>query len=166
MTNQTKKQRKTYCSRAAALLAAAWLATGCSDAPDEPLRAGEAPYRKYCAVCHGNDGTGKAPAFPPLAGSEWLGLGPEAVSLIVLVGLKGEIEVAGRTYRGYMPPMTQVSDDDLAALLGFMNEAGWADWPDGTPGAGRIAELRARFADRGILEGRADLESLLEEVAP
>lgn len=166
MTDQIMKQRKTYCSRAVALLAAAWLVAGCSDAPDEPLRAGEAPYRKYCSTCHGTDGTGRPPSFPPLAGSEWLALGPEAVSLIVLVGLKGEIEVAGRTYRGYMPPMTQVADDDLAALLGFMADAGWAEWPDGIPDAERIAELRSRLAGRAILEGRADVESLLEEVSP
>ena len=166
MTKRMKTKRNTYCSRAAALLAAAWLAAGCSDAPDEPLRAGEEPYRRYCATCHGTDGAGKAPAFPPLAGSEWLALGPDAVALVVLLGLKGEIEVAGRTYRGYMPPMPQISDDELAATLGFLVEAGWADWPDGGPGAGRIAELRARVADRGILEGRTDLESLLDEVSP
>lgn len=146
------------------LLAAAWLLAGCSETPDEPLAPGQAEYVKYCATCHSRDGSGRPPTFPPLAGSEWLALGPEASALIVLQGLKGEIEVAGRTYNGYMPSMRQVSDAELAAILGFIGER-WAGW-SAAPDVDRMAELRTLTEGRPMLEGRADLDALLEELTP
>jgi len=152
-----------YCSRAAALLASLWLLAGCSDEPEQPPAPGQAEYRKFCSTCHGLDGAGRPPAFPPLAGSEWLELGPDAAALVVLVGLTGEIEVAGRTYRGYMPPMRQLSDAGIAAALGHV--AGWADWPE-APDPARIAALRASTASLEIFQGRADVEAALEEHAP
>ncbi len=147
------------------MLALLWFLTGCGEQPEQPLATGEAEYRKFCSTCHGVDGGGRPPTFPPLAGSEWLDMGPDAVALVVLVGLKGEIEVAGRTYRGYMPPMTQLSDAQIAAVLGYLAEAGWAGWP-GSPNAGRIAELRQRAAALEMFVGRADLEAALEELTP
>ncbi|MFO7762589.1 MAG: cytochrome c [Wenzhouxiangellaceae bacterium] len=160
---KTSRSRR-YCRRAAAIVAAGLALAGCSDEPDVPLQPGESEYVRYCSTCHGRDGAGRPPTFPPLAGSEWLELGPEAVSLVVLLGLRGEIEVAGTTYRGYMPHMRQVDDEELAALLGFI--AGqWAQW-DGTPDAGQLAALRERIADEDLLEGRADLERLLERIEP
>ncbi|MBS3742797.1 MAG: cytochrome c [Wenzhouxiangellaceae bacterium] len=163
---KTSRSRR-YCRRAAATVAAGLallVLAGCSDEPDVPLQPGEAEYVRYCSTCHARDGAGRPPAFPPLAGSEWLGLGPEAVSLVVLLGLRGEIEVAGRTYRGYMPNMRQVNDEELAAVLGFIADR-WAQW-DGTPDAGRLAALRARIADEELLEGKADLERLLQRIEP
>lgn len=153
-----------YCRRAAAFVAVGlWLA-GCSDEPDVPLQPGEAEYVRYCSACHARDGTGRPPSFPPLAGSEWLTLGPEAVSLVVLLGLRGEIEVAGRTYRGYMPNIRQIDDGELAALLGFI-DGQWAQWGD-TPDADRLAALRERVAGEDSLEGKSDLERRLERVRP
>jgi mono/diheme cytochrome c family protein len=157
------RQRRTgYCSLLL-LLATAWL-TGCSDQPEQPAAPGQAEYKKYCATCHAPDGSGRPPTFPPLAGSEWLALGPEASALIVLQGLKGEIQVAGRTYRGYMPSMRQLSDAELAAILEFVG-ARWADW--GEPlGPDRVAELRAFSEGRDMLEGRAGLDAALEALSP
>jgi len=153
-----------YCRRAAATIAAGlWLA-GCSDEPDVPLAFGEAEYIRYCSTCHGRDGAGRPPSFPPLAGSEWLELGPEAVSVLVLRGLRGEIEVAGRTYRGYMPGMRQMDDHELAALLGFIDSQ-WAQWED-TPDVERIGALRELMAGKASLEGKADLERVLQRVGP
>lgn len=161
---KTNKHSSRYCSRAAAVLAAGlWLA-GCSDEPKEPMQPGEAEYVRYCSTCHARDGAGRPPGFPPLAGSEWLELGPEAVSLIVLLGLRGEIEVAGQTYRGYMPTMRQVSDADMTAILGFINEQ-WAGW-ESVPNADEVAQLREFAAGEELLEGRAELEQALERLAP
>ena len=159
-----KKTTDRYCRRAIALVAAGLLLAGCSDEPDEPLEPGEAQYVQYCSACHARDGAGRPPTFPPLAGSEWLDLGPDAVSLIVLLGLRGEIEVAGRTYRGYMPTMRQLDDADIALTLDFIDRQ-WADW-DRVPSAEDIAALRARVADEPLLEGREALERLLDEVTP
>lgn len=153
-----------YCRRAVAILAAGlWLA-GCSDEPSAPLQPGEAEYVRHCATCHSRDGAGRPPGFPPLAGSEWLALGPEAVALIVTLGLRGEIEVAGRTYRGFMPPMRQVKDDEMTAILGFIGGQ-WAQW-DRVPDAAAVAALRQRVADEELLEGRDALERALERISP
>jgi mono/diheme cytochrome c family protein len=116
---------------------------------------------RYCASCHGNQGEGKPPTFPPLAQSEWLALGPDALGLIVLYGLRGEIEVAGQTYRGYMPPMQHISDEEIAQLLSYMNDA-WVE--DGQAvSAADIARLRGAFdGPRSPLDGYEGLMDALE----
>lgn len=146
---------------AAAVLA---LLTACNSAtPPVELAAGQEPYLRYCASCHGNQGEGKPPAFPPLAGSEWMDLPSEALALIVLYGLRGEIEVAGRTYRGYMPPMQHLGDEDIAALLGYA-ERTWAGREPGLE-ASDIARLRNAFVgQRAPLEGLNGLMQALEEL--
>lgn len=161
-----KKKTTTdrYCRRAIALVAAGLFLVGCSDEPKAPLQPGEAEYVRYCSTCHSSDGLGRPPTFPPLAGSEWLELGPEAVSLVVLLGLRGEIEVAGRTYRGYMPTMRQLDDSEITLILDYIDQQ-WADW-ERVPSTEETATLRARVTDEPLLEGREALERLLDEVAP
>lgn len=153
-----------YCRRAIVLIAAGFLLGGCSDPLNAPRQPGEAEYIRYCSSCHARDGTGRAPNFPPLAGSEWLEMGPEAISLIVLLGLRGEIEVAGRAYRGYMPPMGQLKDMEINQILTYIDQQ-WAQW-ERLPESDEIGALRRRTEDAGVLEGRADLEQLLKKVAP
>ncbi len=164
---------KSYCnlsggvtgrqSRLWASVAAVLLVVGCgpSTPPSGELAFGQEPYLRYCASCHGNQGGGKPPTFPPLANSEWLALGPDAVGLIVLYGLRGEIEVAGQTYRGYMPPMQHISDEDIAAILTYLNEAWVAD--GGAVAAADIARLRGAFdGPRAPLDGREGLMDALD----
>jgi len=122
------------------------LLTGCGEPPPPgELAFGQEPYLRYCASCHGNQGQGKPPTFPPMANSEWLELGNDALGLIVLYGLRGEIEVAGQTYRGYMPPMQHISDADIAALLTYINTT----WGPGD--APMVAEEVSRL--RGVFDG-------------
>lgn len=158
-----------YCRRALIPAAALLLLTACKGPPPSTGLAGETEYLRACAICHGSSGEGRAPTFPPLAGSDWLDLGPDATALVVIHGLKGDIEVAGQTYRGYMPPMNQVSDADVAAILGYLGARWAADrsdrWSD-LPDAARIAQLRADGADQIIIDGRADLEARLDNLSP
>lgn len=155
-------QKHRYCSLA--ILAFAVLSlSGCSTEA-EPMAAGQEPYLRFCASCHGVNGEGKPPAFPPLAGSEWLDLGPDAVALIVLGGLSGEIEVAGQTYRGYMPPMRHLSDEDITALIGYIGDA-WADWSEPIDQA-RVTALRGQVGGSRPIQGLEGLETLLEEIQP
>lgn len=150
-----------HCSRAAVLAGVALLTTACAPDPDE-LAEGQEPYLRFCASCHGNAGAGRPPTFPPIADSEWLELGPDAIALVVLGGMSGEIEVAGRTYRGYMPPMRQLSDEDIAGLIGYIGRE-WAGWSN-LPNAARIAELRPLTEGSSPTAGREGLEALLEQV--
>lgn len=138
--------------------------SACSD--DQPLlelAPGQELYLRHCASCHGNHGEGRPPAFPPLAASEWMELSSEALALIVLLGLRGEIEVAGRTYRGYMPPMQHISDQDIAALLGFVER----EWSNREPrlSAADVAGIRGAFSGRRPpLEGKEGLMQALKEL--
>lgn len=153
----------TYCKHPAfAMLCTMLFVVGCGQEADPPaeLAAGQEPYLRFCASCHGNAGQGKPPAFPPLAGSEWLEESPEAVAVIVLSGLRGEIEVAGETYRGFMPPMRHIEDGDIAAMIGFM----MSNWTGngGEIDPGRVAEIRQYLSGRGPVEGREGLDETLD----
>jgi mono/diheme cytochrome c family protein len=158
-----------YCNRSAGIwllsLVLALLLTGCGDdrPPAGELAEGQEPYLRWCAQCHGNQGEGKPPAFPPLAGSEWLDLPDEALALIVLYGLRGPIEVAGRSYNGYMPPMQHLRDADIADLIGYMLSA-WGGRESGLSEAD-VAGLRGAFQGRRPpLSGLEGVEDALDEI--
>jgi mono/diheme cytochrome c family protein len=156
--------KMTHCKQSLAMallvIALAGCGSGGSDS-DDPRTPGQMAYAGYCAGCHGRDGEGRPPAFPPLQGSEWLDLPPEGLTAIVLLGLRGEIEVAGQRYAGYMPPMQHIDDDRIAEVVRFI-KARWSEPLEGWTGED-VARLRGRWAGRRPLEGRAGLETLLEE---
>lgn len=88
-------------------------------------------YTLYCSACHGADGAGATGgAFPPLAGSAWVGGDPDRAIKIVLHGLHGPVDVAGKTYNLEMPPQgAMLPDDQIAAILSHVrtswgNQAG------------------------------------------
>lgn len=92
-----------------------------------PLHAqdGGQLYGLYCSACHAPDGTGaNAGAFPPLAGSNWIAGNPERTIAIVLKGLQGPVEVAGRSYNLAMPPQGDaLTDDQISAILTYVHTA-------------------------------------------
>jgi mono/diheme cytochrome c family protein len=79
-------------------------------------------YNTLCVACHGPDGKGLN-GLPPLVGSDWP-KGPAARSIkIVLNGLTGPVEVAGKTYAIDMPPQGAVlSDEKIAAVLTYVRK--------------------------------------------
>jgi mono/diheme cytochrome c family protein/glucose/arabinose dehydrogenase len=91
---------------------------------------GRQKYLVSCAGCHGSNGKGAARMGPPLAGSEWV-LGNEVqLSLILLHGMEGPIEVSGKKYDApdilpVMPSHSTMTDGDIAAVLTYIrNEWG------------------------------------------
>lgn len=91
---------------------------------------GRQKYLVSCAGCHGNNGRGSARMGPPLAGSEWV-VGDEVrLSLIMLHGLEGPIEVAGKKYDApeilpVMPSHSTMDDAVIASILTYIrNEWG------------------------------------------
>ncbi|MBK5292851.1 MAG: cytochrome c [Acidobacteriia bacterium] len=81
---------------------------------------GRIQFQNYCAACHQYDGQGMGDA-PPLDGSPWV-TGPEDRLIgIVLHGVRGPMEVSGKTYDLEMPGFGQVlSDAGAASLLSFV----------------------------------------------
>ncbi len=83
--------------------------------------------------------------------------------MIILYGLRGEIEVAGRTYRGYMPPMQHVSDEDISKVVAFMLEQ-WGDRQSGLDQAD-VRQLREVFQGRRPpLDGWDGVEEAMESL--
>ncbi len=81
----------------------------------------------FCATCHQLDGGGlTASQFPPLRGTPWVTGSPERLIKIVLKGIMGPIEVAGREYPGQVP-MTpyegMLNDTEVAAVLTYVRNS-------------------------------------------
>ncbi|MGJ8723986.1 MAG: c-type cytochrome [Roseibacillus sp.] len=84
------------------------------------VKQGAKTYGK-CAGCHGADGKGDGANFPPLADSEWVvGDNTEALGMIILNGVQGPIEVAGKTWNGAMPAQGPLSAKELAPLMTYL----------------------------------------------
>jgi mono/diheme cytochrome c family protein len=85
---------------------------------------GKQIYGAKCAACHQATGLGIPGVFPPLAGSEWVVGDEKILTLIMLHGVNGEMEVKGTVYKGAMPAWKSLSDGDLAAVMSYIR----SDW--------------------------------------
>jgi glucose/arabinose dehydrogenase/mono/diheme cytochrome c family protein len=74
-------------------------------------------FNIYCATCHQRNGMGDNNRYPPLAGSELVNGDKDRLIGIVLNGLQGEVEVAGKTYNGLMPAHGGFLDDGAVASI-------------------------------------------------
>ncbi|GAA5494632.1 hypothetical protein Rhal01_00795 [Rubritalea halochordaticola] len=125
---------------------------------DAYMKKGGSIYATRCASCHTPGGTGDGANFPPLAGSEWVNTSGAVPSLVILHGLAGQIEVAGKTYNGNMPPMGDgLTDFELAALLYFIQNS-WGNEVGKIYGPEQIAEIR-KIAD-SVTGGQTTAEEL------
>lgn len=77
-------------------------------------------YMKSCVECHQADGLGVPDTFPPLAGSEWVKGDKTTLLRIMLGGLMGPVKVKGVEWNSAMPGHFHASDEDLAAIAGFV----------------------------------------------
>ena len=121
-----------------ALLASAVFVTAAED--------GAQIYSTLCGACHGPDGKGLN-GLPPLVGSEWPKGAPARSIKIILNGLSGPVEVAGKTYAIDMPPQGAVlSDEKIAAVLTYVRKtfAGGA----GPVSVDEVKAVRAATAKR------------------
>jgi mono/diheme cytochrome c family protein len=110
------------------------------------LAFGQTVYETRCATCHGKDGRGMPPAYPPLAGNPSIQM-QSAVNPIRMV-LNGGFPpgTAGNPRPYGMPPFAQsLSDDEVAAVVTYIRVA-WGN--QGTPVSARDAnELRTAPLD-------------------
>ena len=87
---------------------------------NEREAAGRKLFDSYCAACHQYDDQGMGEA-PPLAGSSWVEGPLGRLARIVLHGVRGRMEVAGKTYDREMPGFgANLSDSQAAALLTYV----------------------------------------------
>lgn len=123
---------------------------------------GKQIFTANCVACHQATGKGLPGVFPPLDGSEWVIGDARTVANILLHGINGEIEVAGTTYKGAMPPFAQLSDAELAAVATHVRST-WSNKADAIKPEMFESERKAGAARTAPFEGGAALKKLAAE---
>jgi mono/diheme cytochrome c family protein len=98
--------------------------------PVDLYALGKRLFPDNCGKCHQVDGQGLPGQYPPLAGSEWVNVaGAARMIRIVLDGLQGPIQVAGKPFDNQMVPWREAfSDQQIAAVLTYVRgEKGWGN---------------------------------------
>lgn len=101
---------------------------------------GRQKYLSSCAGCHGSDGKGVPRMGPPLAGSEWVTENETRLALILLHGMEGPLEIAGKVYDApeilpVMPSHSTMDDGNIAAILTYIRNE-WGN--QANPVSGRL----------------------------
>ena len=110
----------------------------------EQIAAGKQLFSGTCSVCHQANGEGLANVFPPLAKSDYLAADPKRAISIVTHGLNGKVTVNGHEYDSVMPPMAQLTDDEVANILTYVLNT-W-DNPGGQISKEEVSKVRAEPA--------------------
>jgi len=87
---------------------------------DDQIKAGQALFAGTCSTCHQVNGEGLEGVFPPLAKSSMLKEDPKRIVDIILHGLTGPVTVNGKAYDSVMPPMSQLTDDEVANISTYV----------------------------------------------
>ncbi|WP_223877920.1 copper-containing nitrite reductase [Luteimonas sp. MC1825] len=103
---------------------------------EEQIAAGKALFAGTCSTCHMPNGEGMAGVFPPLAKSDYIAADPTSVPRVILHGLEGKVTVNGTDYNSIMPPMAQLTDDEVANISTYVLNT----W--GNPG-GKVTKAEA-----------------------
>jgi nitrite reductase (NO-forming) len=126
----------------AAVAAAAAAATKGQLTVAQQIKAGEALFAGTCSTCHQGTGQGLEGIFPPLARSDWIAKDPKIVPTAMLHGLQGKITVNGKDYNSVMPPMSQLTDDEVANIATYVLNS-WGN-PGGKVTNDEAAAIRKR----------------------
>jgi mono/diheme cytochrome c family protein len=105
------------------------------------LQAGAKLYEQHCVDCHGADGSGQPPAYPPLAGNRALTM-ELAVNPIRIVLNGGFAPGTAGNPRPYsMPPFGhQLNDTEVAQVVSYLRSA----WGNNAPPVSGIDVNRYR----------------------
>lgn len=78
-------------------------------------------FAARCVICHQASGQGVPGIYPPLAdsigGDVRFNDGRDYLIHVVIGGMSGPIVVKGTMYNGLMPPFSQLTDAEIAAVL-------------------------------------------------
>ena len=114
--------------------------------PKQALEKGKAAYLAHCAACHQPDGKGMKGAFPPLAKSDFLKAPYTEVIDAIINGKSGPMTVNGVKYDNIMPPMSHITDEEIAAVVNFVINS-WNN-PGGAITTAMVAKVRGSQTDR------------------
>jgi putative membrane-bound dehydrogenase-like protein len=119
---------------------------------------GKLTYSTLCAACHQPHGYGLDGLAPPLVDSEWVLGKPEVLARIVMHGLAGPVKVSGRTYNLAMPPLPQLTDENVADVLTYIRR----EWDHTASPVNKefIAKIRAADPSRMMMWTEKELKDL------
>jgi mono/diheme cytochrome c family protein len=105
-----------------------------SDAELVRFANGRQQYLSACAGCHGTNGEGVPRFAPTLVQSEWVLNDERKLSLVILHGIEGPIDVNGKHYDvpsilPIMPAHTPLDDGTIANILTYIRNA----WGNSAP---------------------------------
>ena len=108
---------------------------------EQQIAAGGVLFKGTCSTCHQDNGAGLPNVFPPLAKSDYLLKDPRHAIEVVLNGLTGPVTVNGNTFNSVMPPMSQLTDDEVANILTYVLNT----WGNSGPAISKqeVAKVRA-----------------------
>lgn len=99
-------------------------------ASEQLLAEGRRLYASHCVDCHGADGKGKAPAYPPLAGNRAVTLSPAVNAIRIVLNGGFPPGTAGNPRPYGMPPYShELNDAQVAAVLTYVR----ASWGNDAP---------------------------------
>src|SRR5690625_190313 len=110
---------------------------------------GEAGYKTHCQACHQADGKGLPGAFPPLADNDHIIGDSDYLVSNILTGRSGELVVNDVTYNGVMPPMSYLTDQEVADIIAYVTHT-WGNSED----AVTVEQVSRQRVELG-LEGRS-----------
>ncbi len=89
----------------------------------QSIKRGEQVFLKTCVVCHQRDGGGVPRLNPPLIQTEYV-LGDQTRLIqIVLKGLNQTIEIENEEYTNAMPPLAQLTNQEIADVLTYVRNS-------------------------------------------
>lgn len=144
------------CHLSVLLLSVVLGSAAAAEAPD-----GAALFSQNCAMCHQSAGAGLAGQFPRLAGRVGpISAKPAGRAYLVDVltyGMVGQVTVDGQPIIGVMPPFASLPDEQVAAVLGYLQSLGGA--PKDAFTAAEVTAGRAKDKKSGsdVLAERAKL---------
>jgi nitrite reductase (NO-forming) len=106
----------------------------------DQVKAGEALFVGTCSTCHQGNGAGLGGVFPPLAKADYIAADPMSVPRVILHGLQGPVTVNGKDYNSVMPPMSQLTDDEVANISTYVLNS-WGN-PGGKVSKEQAAQIR------------------------
>lgn len=104
------------------------LFSACSSFND-PYAEGKPLYKRHCANCHMDDGSGLEGLIPPLVQADMLQQSGASAACFIRNGLKGKILVNNIEYEGEMPSNSKLSSVEILNILNYINNA-WGNQRD------------------------------------
>jgi mono/diheme cytochrome c family protein len=123
---------------------------------------GAAVFTQNCLMCHQSGAVGLAGQFPRLAGRiDAISANARGRAYLIDVltyGMAGKITVDDQSIIGLMPPFAQLSNDDVAGVLSYVQSLGE------TPGVAASGKSPAAFTAEEVRAGRSNAAKTAADV--